>query len=149
VVGGFSGVYASGPSAASHGTQRVESMSVDVENRFRTVRTFYPKRRGGLHWFSNAEPPELAVPWQPWNAQFLSTPGGFIGSRRIQDHIHKNVAGRVMQAEQFKIPDRLRPCWVLATTNSVTPKPRDAAARAIKFFCSGVTRASRLGKSIY
>ena len=60
MVGGFSGVYASGPSSASHGTQRVESMIVDVENRFRTVRTFYPKRCGGLHWLSNAEPPELA-----------------------------------------------------------------------------------------
>ena len=101
-------MYASGPSAASHGTQRVESMSVDVENRFRTVRRFYPKRRRGLHWLSNAEPPELAVSWQPWTARFLSPPGGCIESRRIQDHIHKNVAGRVMQGEQFKILDRLR-----------------------------------------
>src|SRR5580704_1283704 len=34
-------------------------------------------------------------------------------------------------------------CWALATTNSVSEKPRKAAARAMSFFCSGVTRASR------
>src|SRR5258708_6864628 len=34
-------------------------------------------------------------------------------------------------------------CCALATTNSVTLNPRRAAARAISFFCSGVTRASR------
>src|SRR5260370_18691614 len=34
-------------------------------------------------------------------------------------------------------------CWALATTNSVTEEPRKAAARAIIFFCSGVTRASK------
>ena len=45
----------------------------------------------------------LAVSWQPWNAPFLSATGGCIGRRRIQDHIHKNVVGRVMQGEQFKI----------------------------------------------
>jgi hypothetical protein len=35
-------VYASGPSAASHGTQVAESMSVDVEYRFDTIARILP-----------------------------------------------------------------------------------------------------------
>lgn len=58
MAGGFSGVYASGPSAASHGTQLAESMRVDVEYRFGTMHAHFTKSPDGRRrrWLLDATP---------------------------------------------------------------------------------------------
>ncbi len=59
----------------------------------------------------------------------------------MQNRIHESVARLVMKSEDFEVLDGL--CRGLLGARHVTQEPRRAAARAMSYFCSGVTRASR------